>query len=364
MRAWLLAVAVLAVLASAAIDVTVQGDATAQQGAAAQCKPGSRALGVSRTVEIDTAGGPRFGNMQYKDITFLADREVVLTFDDGPSRTFTRSVLDALDAHCTKATFLMVGRMAVADPEMVREVDRRGHTVGTHTWSHRNLRGLTPQRAEAEIELGISAVSRALGKPVAPFFRFPYLADSAAMMARLEKRNIANLSIDVDSKDFRTADPRTMQNTVMQRLAVAGKGIILFHDIQASTARGLGALLDELKAKGYRVVHIVPKTPAVTVSSYDETAASELARKTAAANANPMVKRSVVWPNSPAAPAPTASVAKGPSTGSPAATRASAPAPAPVASGGATSSSPPAPAPEPRLRGPVEDSWQGQVFSR
>ena len=102
------------------------------------CTPGPNALGVSRVVEIDTSAGPRFG-AQYKQPDLLADGEVVLTFDDGPLRAYTRRVLEALQAHCTKATFFVVGRMAVADPEMVREYARLGHTVGIHTWSHANL---------------------------------------------------------------------------------------------------------------------------------------------------------------------------------------------------------------------------------
>ncbi|HEY5827687.1 MAG TPA: polysaccharide deacetylase family protein, partial [Hyphomicrobiaceae bacterium] len=110
------------------------------------------ALGTSRTVEVDTSKGPLYG-FQYKDQNFLGDGEVVLTFDDGPLRSYTVPVLEALAAHCTKATFFVVGRMAVADPEMVKEYDRRGHTIGTHTWSHVNLRAASPARARAEIEL-------------------------------------------------------------------------------------------------------------------------------------------------------------------------------------------------------------------
>lgn len=354
MRAWLAAAAGLCVSALAGL-VAIPLTFAVAQDKPQTCRGVSGALGVARTVEIDTAKGPRLGKMQYKDIDFLGDREVVLTFDDGPSRTHTRAVLDALDAHCTKATFFMVGRMAVADPDMAREVDRRGHTIGTHSWSHANIRALGAARAVNEIELGISSVSRALGKPVAPFFRFPYLADSAASMAHLEKRNIANISIDVDSKDFRTHDGRQMQGNVMRALAQSGKGIILMHDIQTSTANGIMGLLNQLKANGYRVVHLVPKAPVATVASFDESAANLLTRKSAAAGANPMTKRSVVWPIGSAAPPPTAAVSKGgPAAGGPTGASAPAaprPAPAPAAD----------PAPPPVLRGPADD-WSAKVF--
>jgi peptidoglycan/xylan/chitin deacetylase (PgdA/CDA1 family) len=259
------------------------------------CVPGPGALGVSRVLEIDTSGGPRFG-FQYKEPDLLQPGEVVLTFDDGPLPAYTRVILDALAAHCTKATFFSVGRMAVAYPEMVQEYARRGHTVATHTWSHQNLRSLSPGRARAEIELGFSAVQQALGRPVAPFFRFPYLADSGPSTALLKERNIAIFSIDVDSKDFATRDPGSVHRRVMATLARTGKGIILFHDIHASTARALPGLLAELKAKGYRVVHLQPKAEAITVAEFDALARQEQDKRRSAAAGQPLARRALTWP--------------------------------------------------------------------
>lgn len=266
--------------------------------AAPICTPRPGQLGVARVVEIDTTRGPRFGQQQYRDHDFLRDNEVVLTFDDGPSRRHSRMVLDALAAHCTQATFFIVGQMAVTDPEMVREIARSGHTIAIHTWSHRNLRAIGPAKAQHEIELGISSVQRALGRPVAPFFRFPYLADSPQMLSHLSERNFGVFSIDVDSRDFRTHDGRTMQRTVMQVLSAKPKGILLFHDIQTSTAHGIRGLLDELASKGFRVVHMVPKTTAVTQPGFDALAEAEFTRRNKIAAANPMAPRSVVWPMS------------------------------------------------------------------
>jgi peptidoglycan/xylan/chitin deacetylase (PgdA/CDA1 family) len=270
------------------------------------CTPGPNALGVSRVLEIDTSTGPRFG-FQYKEQDVLSDGEVVLTFDDGPLRSHTKYVLDALDAQCTKATFFLVGRMALADPEMAQEYGRRGHTVGIHTWSHANLRSLTPLRARTEIELGFSAVQQAIGKPVAPFFRFPYLADTNSMTTHLKERHVAIFSIDVDSKDYRTRDPGSVHRRVMSDLARMKKGIILFHDIQASTARALPGLLADLKAKGYRVVHLQPKEAATTVAEFDARAQQEMDRRRAKVVAEPLAKRAFTWPMATDVPAQPAS---------------------------------------------------------
>lgn len=255
----------------------------------------SNAIGVSRTIKIDTAGGPRYGQLQYRKRQLLKDKEVVLTFDDGPSTRNTEAVLDALSAHCTKATFFMVGRMAVAYPHMVRKVAAAGHTIAAHTWSHRNLKAYSPQRSAGEIELGVSAVSKALGKPIAPFFRFPYLAASKSIEDYLQTRDISAFSIDVDSYDFRTRSGGKMRRTVMQQLASKGKGIILMHDIQQSTASGIAGLLNDLKAGGYKIVHIVPDKPITTLASYDATATELHEKRRIRVSATPLEGGPAGW---------------------------------------------------------------------
>jgi peptidoglycan-N-acetylglucosamine deacetylase len=236
---------------------------------AGACQPGPDALGVSRVVEIDTTGGPRFGSVQYRDHDFLQEGEVVLTFDDGPHPAYTTPILDALDEHCVKATFFMVGRQALSFSKFAREVGRRGHTVGTHTWSHRNLGSSSADQMRSEIELGISAVQLAIGGPTAPFFRFPYLAGPNTAQQMLQERDTANVSIDIDSLDFRTRSPTRMISNVLNGLKSKKKGIILFHDIQPATAAGIRPLLAELKARGYRVVHMRPKQTQSTIAEFD-----------------------------------------------------------------------------------------------
>lgn len=258
------------------------------------CATDPKVLGLSRIVEIDTENGPQFGST-HKSNDFLRDHEVVLTFDDGPLRPYTRAVLKALAAHCTKATFFMVGRMAAADPLMVKEVSAAGHTVGSHTWSHMNLSLISLFKSRQEFELGLSAVTKAHGSPIAPFFRFPYLRENRLAVAHARSRHIGMFGIDVDSKDYLTRDPKEVHQRVMSQLAVTKKGIILFHDIQPSTVRAIKGLLDDLHDKGFKVVHMVPKARAETIAVFDGAAAKAIAAKAAAAAQNPMANRSVLW---------------------------------------------------------------------
>lgn len=257
------------------------------------------ALGVAKTLEIDTTGGPGFGLEQYKVHDFLQPKEVVLTFDDGPQVRTTKAILDALGEHCTKAIFFSIGKMALGLPDILRDVAARGHTVGTHTWSHANLRKKKPDEAVTEIEMGLSGVHRALGHPAAPFFRFPYLQDSKETIEHLAKRNIAIFSMDADSFDFKFRKPEQVVKTVMDKLESKGKGIILMHDIQKTTAAALPILLKELKEKGYKVVHLKGKTPATSLPEYDAMIEKDVKGLPTAGNERPTSSIIKAVPNEP-----------------------------------------------------------------
>ncbi len=255
----------------------------------AQVCANPNAIGVSRTVEIDTKGGPGFGFEQYKAYDFLEAKEVVLTFDDGPQVNSTKAVLDGLAAHCAKATFFSIGKMAVGLPEIIREVAKAGHTIGSHTWSHADLRKKKDEKeAESEIERGLSGVHRAVGAPIAPFFRFPFLLDSPAMLKHLADRNIAVFSMDVDSFDFKNRDPNALVKVIMDKLEKKGKGIVLMHDIHAQTGKAVPILLDQLKAAGYKLVHIKPAAPAETLPEYDALIEKDVKGLPAAGSERPM----------------------------------------------------------------------------
>jgi len=270
MRTTLSMLFVLFATAAAAQDAQTAPETSALPEAPKQSCTNPDALGVARTVEIDTTGGPGFGMEHYKAYDFLQPKEVVITFDDGPQVRTTKAILDALDEQCTKAIFFSLGKMALGLPEIIRDVAHRGHTVGTHTWSHQDLRKKSDQEAKDEIEKGISGVRRAVGGPIAPFFRYPYLRDSQATLAHLASRNIAMFSADVDSFDFKRQTAEKLVENIMKKLEKNGKGILLMHDIQPHTAKAMPALLAALKTGGYKVVQMKAKDDLKTLAEYDK----------------------------------------------------------------------------------------------
>lgn len=232
------------------------------------------ALGLSRVVEIDTTGGPAFGTEHFKQYDFLRDKEVVFTFDDGPWPDNSPMVLKALTDNCTKATFFEIGEHATWRPDISRDLAAAGMTIGSHTWSHKDL-AKNPyakdiEQAKQEIEMGVSAVRMAVGGPIAPFFRFPDLQQPAEVLAYLGTRDIATFSTDVDSFDFKIRKPEDVIKSVLTKLQKNGKGIILMHDFQHATAEAMPELLHQLKLAGYKVVHMVAKSPVTTIDKYDE----------------------------------------------------------------------------------------------
>jgi peptidoglycan/xylan/chitin deacetylase (PgdA/CDA1 family) len=231
-------------------------------------------MGLSRTVEIDTTGGPAFGTEHFKQYDFLREKEVVLTFDDGPWPENTPMVIKALTDMCVKATFFEIGEHATWRPDLSKMVAEAGMTIGSHTWSHKDL-AKNPyakdiEKAKDEIEMGVSAVHMAVDGPIAPFFRFPDLQQPPDLMTYLGTRNIAIFSTDIDTFDFKIHKPEDVVKSAMTKLAKNGKGILLMHDFQHGTAEALPELLRQLKAGGYKIVHMVPKQPVTTIAKYDD----------------------------------------------------------------------------------------------
>lgn len=229
--------------------------------AAAECPGHPDAIGTSRTIIVDPAEHKRIGWMQYPDTLPLEDREVVLSFDDGPSSHYTPLALDALASECVKATFFMVGRMAAAAPDIVKRVYAEGHTVASHTQNHPlNMHRLPAARMKQEIDEGAASVAAALGdgKAIAPFFRIPGLDKSRAIEAHAASRGLMIWSADIDADDWTKISSHEVAKRALRQLFKRGRGLIELHDIQGRTVEALPEIFAELKKRGYRMAHVAP----------------------------------------------------------------------------------------------------------
>jgi peptidoglycan/xylan/chitin deacetylase (PgdA/CDA1 family) len=234
---------------------------------AADC-PRKGTLGISRILRVDAATTPRVGLKNYPQTLPLGDHEVVLTFDDGPWPPTTPKVLAALAHECVRATFFIIGKPTSEHPDLVRRIAAEGHTIGHHTWLHRSLMRIPPSETTDEIDHGISADEMVLHGvattvPTTPFFRFPGFETTSATLDLLQSRGIVVFGTDLWASDWNSMTPKHELRLIIDRLKIAGRGMILFHDAKARTAAMLPAFLRYLRDNDYRVVHLVPTGPGV-----------------------------------------------------------------------------------------------------
>jgi len=245
-------------LAFAGLIIIAIGIAAAR---GAEC-PNPNALGTSRVLAVDPQDFPRIGTIQYSRSLPLEDHEVVLTFDDGPLPPYSSRVLDVLAEHCVKATYFIIGRMARGYPDLLKRIRAEGHTIGNHSQNHTlGFDKMPIEAVQGEIEQGAASIAAALGerRPPSPFFRIPGLLRAKEVENYLQSRGLATWSADVVADDWKHINASEVVRRAVTRLDERGKGVLLLHDIQPATALALPELLRELKAKGYRVVHVVPR---------------------------------------------------------------------------------------------------------
>ena len=193
----------------------------------------------------------------------VKNKEVVITFDDGPS-PYTDSILNSLNEVNAKAIFFMLGKNVRNNPERVRKVAAGGHAVASHTVNHpclgdnrrceqTNGKRFSFAEAVSEIRGGHQAIVDVLGW-VDPFFRFPYGEFSEPLAKFLNANSVANFYWTIDSEDWRAQTNESLLNGLLNKIEKRGKGIVLFHDIQRKTAEIMPAFLRALYYRGYSVV--------------------------------------------------------------------------------------------------------------
>lgn len=222
--------------------------------AIAQPACGADALGTSRMLTLKREGAA-WGAAQHAALP-LAAKEVVLTFDDGPRPESTPLVLKALAEQCVQASFFMNGEPMRQHAALARQVREAGHSVGMHGYRHDHFPQLSSSAQLADLDAMVATYRAALGgEPAA--YRFPFLEETQPLLTALRERGLTVMSIDAGAEDWLPDQtPQMLADKLLGQLAKSGGGIVLLHDAQDQTARALPSLLQTLKAKGYRVVHL------------------------------------------------------------------------------------------------------------
>jgi len=177
---------------------------------------------------------------------------IALTFDDGPSPTWTPQVLQILADEGVRATFCVVGDMVRKRPEITRTIAGHGHTLCSHTMNHAVLPDLPPDQAGREVVAGIDELVAVAGQPVT-LFRAPSGRTTPAVVDLVHARGLRVLdwTVDVEASEHRTAAELTQR--VLDHLKPGA--VILLHDgggVRDSTVEMLRPLIQSLKAAGWQ----------------------------------------------------------------------------------------------------------------
>jgi peptidoglycan/xylan/chitin deacetylase (PgdA/CDA1 family) len=180
------------------------------------------------------------------------DKEVWLTVDDGPTDD-TPAVLDLFDARNVKATFFVKGMLAERHPELLREIIRRGHTIGNHSYSHPSgtFWCLPPARVAEQIERCNATLATIAGASPS-LFRAPVGMKNPAVHPVLRRVGMTLVGWSARAFDTKTNDPEVVVKRILPDIAPGA--IILLHQGRRVSLAMLGRVIDEVQRRGYRFV--------------------------------------------------------------------------------------------------------------
>lgn len=222
------------------------------------CEPG--ALGTSRVLKIATKDTVGIGH-GYPALG-LAHGEIILTFDDGPMPDTTPAILDTLAKDCIHATFFMIGKRADAHPEIAAKVRAAGHTIGSHSYTHRELNKLPGQEADDDIQHGYEAVEKAAFGDNADrprLVRFPGFKATPELVAFVHAHHGTVVNTNLSPADWRGQPAAVTFERLRKLFDHMDRGIVILHDSQKETVKLLPMVIAEMKTRKMRVVQLVPE---------------------------------------------------------------------------------------------------------
>ena len=184
------------------------------------------------------------------DVRIPDEKLIAITFDDGPRRETTERLLDGLRERGAQATFFLIGKQIEENQDLVERMQAEGHQVGSHTWSHVRLTGISADTLRQEVGRTEEALEDLLGEG-SYWLRPPYGAVDEADRVLIQTPMI---KWSIDPRDWEKRDAAQVTAAVLE--AAAPNQIILLHDIYDTSVDAALAIVDALQAEGYRFVTV------------------------------------------------------------------------------------------------------------
>lgn len=176
--------------------------------------------------------------------------EIAITFDDGPSGTYTPKLLDGLKERGVKATFFLIGQNVDKYPEIVKRMDEEGHLIGNHTYHHVEITKVSDEEAYKEIVSTNEAIYRVTGKET-EYMRPPFGAWQRELEMELD---VLPVMWTIDPLDWTTENTDEIVNKVVTE--AEENDIILLHDCYQSSVDAALRIIDLLQKEGFEFVTV------------------------------------------------------------------------------------------------------------
>lgn len=187
--------------------------------------------------------------------------QLALTYDDGPNDPWTGKLLDVLDQHAVKATFFLIGHYVELRPEIAREVARRGHVIGNHTYTHPNLIFSSKSASQSELSGTERALEQAVGEH-SRLFRPPFGARRPATLRTVKGAGLETIMWSVKPWDWRAPSAEWILARAKEQ--IRGGDVVLLHDgghlqlgaDRSHTVAATDELIRRYKGEGFEFVTI------------------------------------------------------------------------------------------------------------
>ncbi len=194
-------------------------------------------------------------------------KQIALTYDDGPNDPHTLKLLEVLAKHDVKATFFMIGRFVRERPEIARSVAAAGHVIGNHTFTHPLLIFQSAEQTREELLGCRKALQDAIGEH-SNLFRPPFGGRRPATLRIARALSLEPVMWNITGYDWNAPPSSVIERKVSRRIREGGGDVILFHDgghqemgaDRAQTVVATGNLVRQYKDQGYQFVTIPQMT--------------------------------------------------------------------------------------------------------
>jgi peptidoglycan/xylan/chitin deacetylase (PgdA/CDA1 family) len=193
-------------------------------------------------------------------------KQIALTFDDGPNDPHTVHLLEVLSKHNVHATFFLIGRYVRQRPDLAREIGKRGHIIGNHTFSHPLLTFQSPESIRREITQCRDAIQDAVSEH-SNLFRPPWGGRRPAVFRIARQLGLEPVMWNITGYDWKATSPEVIEQKVGPK--IRGGDVILLHDgghasfgtDRSATITATDRLITRFLAEGYEFVSIPKMMP-------------------------------------------------------------------------------------------------------